>query len=137
MGVALIAACNTRTPTPPPLFELLAPSATGVSFENRLPEDSSFNVLNYLYYYDGGGVAAGDVNGDGLPDLYFTSNAGKNHLYLNKGDYRFEDVTDHAGVPGGGGWTTGVTMAEVNGDGRLDLFVSGVSVLTRGGHNIL
>ena len=137
VGVTLLAACGPTVPTPPPLFELLAPSATGVRFENRLPEDSSFNVLNYLYYYDGGGVAAGDVNGDGLPDLYFTSNAGKNHLYLNKGDYRFEDVTDRAGVPGGGGWTTGVTMADVNGDGRLDLFVSGVSVLTKRGHNIL
>ncbi len=137
LAVALLAGCHDRTPTPSPLFELLAPSATGVGFENRLPEDTSFNVLNYLYYYDGGGVAAGDVNGDGLPDLYFTSNTGKNRLYLNKGDYRFEDVTDRAGVPGGGGWTTGVTMADVNGDGRLDIFVSGVSVLTKRGHNIL
>ena len=65
---------------------------------NRLPEDTTFNILNYLYYYNGGGVAVGDVNNDGLPDLYFTSNLGPNRLYLNKGNYRFEDVTDAAGV---------------------------------------
>src|SRR6476660_4748694 len=70
----------------PAFFELLAPEVTGVRFENRLPEDTAFNILNYLYYYNGGGVAAGDVNGDGLPDLYFTSNAGKNWLYLNRGN---------------------------------------------------
>ena len=115
----------------------MSPAVTGVTFENRLPEDTTFNVLNYLYYYDGGGVAAGDVNGDGLPDLYFTSNAGRNRLYLNRGNYRFEDVTDRAGVGGGGGWSTGVTMADVNGDGRLDIYVSGVSFLTKRGHNVL
>ena len=138
--MVILAACSSSAPpapTVPPLFELLSPTATGVTFENRLPEDTTFNVLNYLYYYDGGGVAAGDVNGDGLPDLYFTSNTGKNRLYLNRGDYRFEDVTDRAGVPGGGGWTTGVTMADVNGDGLLDIFVSGVSFLTKRGHNVL
>lgn len=119
------------------LFETLSPRATGVRFENRLPEDTAFNILNYLYYYNGGGVAAGDVNGDGLPDLYFTANLGPNRLYLNKGNYRFEDVTDRAGVRGTGGWTTGVTMADVNGDGRLDLYVSGISYLGMRGHNVL
>ena len=119
------------------MFELLSPTVTGVHFENRLPEDTTFNVLNYLYYYDGGGVAAGDVNGDGLPDLYFTSSTGKNHLYLNRGNYTFEDVTDRAGVGGTGAWTTGVTMADVNGDGRLDIYVSGVNYLTQRGHNVL
>ena len=129
--------CQRAKHEPLPLFEQLAPSATGVTFENRLPEDTAFNILNYLYYYNGGGVAAGDVNGDGLPDLYFTGNVGGNRLYINKGNYKFEDVTARAGVGGAGGWTTGVTMADVNGDGRLDIYVSGVSYLTMQGHNIL
>ena len=121
----------------PTLFELLPPDSTGVHFANMLPEDTTFNILNYLSYYNGGGVAAGDVNGDGLPDLYFTSNVGPNRLYINKGNYRFEDVTDRAGVGGTGGWTTGVTMADVNGDGKLDIYVSGVSYLSMHGHNVL
>jgi hypothetical protein len=119
------------------MFELLSPQETGVTFENKLPDDTAFNILNYLYYYNGGGVAVGDVNGDGLPDLYFTSNLGPNRLYLNKGNYKFEDVTDRAGVRGIDGWTTGVTMADVNGDGKLDIYVSGVSYLSKHGRNIL
>ena len=90
------------------LFELLPPEATGVTFANRLPEDTAFNFLNYLYYYNGAGVAVGDVNGDGLPDLYFVSNIGSNRLYLNKGNYRFADVTARAGVADSVGWKTGV-----------------------------
>ena len=129
-------ACR-RADDPPPLFERLAPSATGVTFANRVPEDSSLNILNFLSYYNGGGVAAGDVNGDGLPDLYFTSNLGANRLYLNRGNYRFEDVTDRAGVTGPRGWKTGVTMADVNGDGRVDIYVSTVSYLSLKGRNAL
>ena len=136
LALLAIAGCRGAKETPT-LFELLPPDATGITFANRLPEDSTFNILNYLYYFNGGGVAAGDVNGDGLPDLYFTSNVGSNKLYLNKGNYRFEDVTDRAGVRGAGGWTTGVTMADVNGDGRLDLYVSGVSYLSMQGRNVL
>ena len=92
----VLAACSQAKKSPT-LFELLPPEATGVTFANRLPEDTAFNILNYLYYYNGGGVAVGDVNGDGLPDLYFTSNLGPNKLYVNKGNYKFEDVTDRAG----------------------------------------
>src|SRR6266700_5104897 len=121
----------------PQLFELLPPGRTGVTFTNRLPDDSAFNILTYMYYYDGGGVAVGDVNNDGLPDLYFTSNVGPNRLYLNKGAYRFEDVTDRAGVADSDGWKTGVTMADVNGDGFVDIYVSGVDFLTMHGHNVL
>ena len=122
---------------PAPLFELLSPTATGVTFANQLPEDSAFNILNYLYYYNGAGVAVGDVNNDGLPDLYFTSNLGPNRLYLNKGNYRFEDVTMRAGVADSIGWKTGVTMADVNGDGYVDIYVSAVDYLTMHGRNVL
>src|SRR6202171_540007 len=88
----LLASCE-RKQNARPLFELLAPSATGVTFANKLPE-TGFNIVNYLYYYNGGGVAVGDVDGDGLPDLYFTSNIGPNKLYRNKGNYQFEDITE-------------------------------------------
>ncbi|HEX8848378.1 MAG TPA: VCBS repeat-containing protein [Gemmatimonadaceae bacterium] len=132
----VLASCK-RPEHEKPLFDSLAPAVTGVTFANDLPEKADFNPLNYLYYYNGGGVAAGDVNGDGLPDLYFSANLGKNRLYINKGHYRFEDVTDRAGVAGPPGWKTGVTMADVNGDGKLDIFVSAVSYRSMRGHNVL
>jgi len=108
-----------------------------VTFANTLPEDSAFNILNYLYYYNGGGVAAGDIDGDGLPDLYFTSNLGPDRLYRNKGHFQFEDITGRAGVAGPPGWKSGVTMADVNGDGHLDIYVSAVNYLAMQGRNIL
>ncbi len=120
-----------------PLFESLSPRSTGVTFANDLPETAEFNILNYLYYYNGGGVAVGDVDGDGFQDLYFTSNLGPNKLYRNRGNYEFEDITDKAGVADSVGWKTGVTMADVNGDGRVDIYVSGVDYLTMHGRNVL
>ena len=136
LPVALLAllACKAGSA---PRFEQLDASRTGITFANRLPEDTSFNILNYLYYYNGGGVAVGDVDNDGLPDLYFTSNLGANRLYLNKGSYRFEDVTARAGVADSVGWKSGVTMADVNGDGRVDIYVCGVSYLGVRGRNVL
>jgi hypothetical protein len=108
------------------VFTELSPEKTNVTFANNITEDERNNIIQYLYYYNGGGVAAGDVNNDGLPDLYFTSNQGSNKLYLNKGKMKFEDATEAAGVGGKGNWTTGVTMADVNGDGYLDIYVCNV-----------
>jgi hypothetical protein len=137
MLVCLAGCGRDKRPTQPPLFELLKPEATGITFSNTLPEKPDFNILNYLYYYNGAGVAVGDVDGDGLPDLYFTSNLGADKLYRNKGDYQFEDITDKAGVADSVGWKTGVTMADVNGDGKVDIYVSGVDYLTMHGRNVL
>src|SRR5687768_4005346 len=135
-GVLSVAGCE-RGEKSATLFELLSPATTGVTFRNDLPEKPEFNILNYLYYYNGGGVAAGDIDGDGLPDLYFTSNLGSDRLYLNKGNYRFEDITERAGVAGPPGWTSGVTMADVNVDGHTDIYVAAVSYLTMKGRNVL
>lgn len=112
-----------------PLFTLLAPEQTGVTFENTITESLNGNVLMYEYFYNGGGVAVGDLNGDGLDDLYFSGNQVPNRLYVNKGNrdgepLKFEDVTTQAGVAGrDSSWKTGVTMADVNGDGKLDIYV--------------
>ena len=131
-----LAACTS--PEDPTLFERLPPERTGVTFANTLEESPRFNILNYLYYYNGGGVAIGDLNGDDLPDLYFTANEDSNRLYLNRGDFRFAGITEEAGVAGSANWTTGVTMADVNGDGLLDIYVSAVGgYLDRYGRNEL
>lgn len=114
-----------ESPTPrAALFTALSPDQTGVTFANNLSEGLNTNVLMYEYFYNGGGVAVGDLNGDGLDDIYFSGNMVPNQLYLNKGSMKFTDVTQSAGVAGREGpWRTGVSMADVNGDGKLDLFV--------------
>src|SRR3989475_932575 len=137
LATALATLCCRRVPTVPPLFEAVGGATTGITFANTLPEDTAVNIVNYLYYYNGGGVAAGDIDGDGLVDLYFTSNLGSNRLYRNLGNFRFEDITDRAGVADSVGWKSGVTMADVNGDGRLDIYVSGVDYLGMKGRNVL
>ena len=105
------------------LFTSLSHKRTGIDFRNWVKESESFNVLDYGYLYNGAGVAIGDVNNDGLEDIYFCSNLTKNRLYLNKGKFRFKDITDEAGVGGPGTWSNGVTMADINGDGFLDIYV--------------
>ncbi len=108
-----------------PLFQKLDANQTGLTFKNELNPTPEFNILKYLYYYNGGGVACGDFNGDSLPDIYFTANQGLNRLYLNQGDLKFRDITEitqTGGTPDG--WTTGVTTVDINHDGKLDLYVS-------------
>ena len=112
-----------KTPTST-FFQLLDSTATGIGFTNQVADQNDFNILTYRNFYNGGGVAIGDINQDGLADLYFTSNLEKNRLYLNKGDFKFEDITEQTGVAGTKSWSTGATMADVNGDGWLDIYVS-------------
>ncbi|MDP4262768.1 MAG: VCBS repeat-containing protein [Bacteroidota bacterium] len=117
--------CNKKDK---PVFTSLPSSQTHIDFANNLEKKKLFSILYYLYYYNGGGVATGDINNDGLPDIYFTANSkGNNKLYLNKGNFEFEDITAKAGVAGTADWCTGATMADVNGDGLLDIYVSAVS----------
>jgi enediyne biosynthesis protein E4 len=104
-------------------FQLLDNKAAGIEFENTLTFDRKFNIYTYRNFYNGGGVAIGDVNNDGLPDVYLTANMGKNQLFLNKGKLQFENVTEKAGVGGTKAWSTGVCMADVNADGWLDIYV--------------
>ncbi len=116
--------CHKRTA----VFTSLSPSSTGIHFENKPLKKTAFGLLYYLYYYNGGGVAIGDVNNDGLPDIYFTANnPGGNKLYLNKGNFKFEDITEDAGVAGTSDWCSGVTMVDINGDGYLDIYVSAIA----------
>ncbi len=105
------------------LFTHLDNDDVGIDFINELTYDSKFNIYTYRNFYNGGGVGVGDINNDGLLDIYFTSNMGKNRLYLNKGDFKFEDITDKAGVSGNRSWSTGVTITDVDGDGLLDIYV--------------
>lgn len=120
------------------LFERLSPERTGVDFANDLAPSKALNIVNWPYYYNGAGVAAGDVTGNGRVDLYFTANQGSNRLYLNEGEFQFTDVTEAAGVGGTADWSNGVTMVDVNGDGRLDIYVSVVDgYLDLEGHNEL
>src|SRR5207237_1079004 len=106
------------------LFTRLSSSATGIRFENRLKETDALNVFTYRNFYNGGGVGIGDFTGDGLPEVVLTSNQGGPRLYLNQGHFRFRDITSESGITTErGSWTTGVAIADVNGDGLLDIYI--------------
>lgn len=122
--LCLLTSCNRKSDEA--LFLSLKPESTGLIFSNTLSESENLNILDYLYFYNGGGVAVGDVNNDGLPDIYLVSNQNKNHLFLNKGNWQFEDVTEKANIGGNSDWNTGAVMADVNGDGWLDIYLMAV-----------
>ncbi len=129
--IALLFCFNCAENTPLPfqdgkntVFTSIPQSHSKIDFENTVEENLYFNFLNFSYIYNGGGVAVGDINNDGLEDIYFTSNQNSNKLYLNKGNFVFEDITESARVEDDKGWSTGVTMVDINNDGWLDIYVS-------------
>ena len=120
------------------LLTQLSSTKTGINFKNTLQEDANNSIINYIYFYNGGGVATGDINNDGLPDLFFVSNQNENKLYLNKGNLEFEDITRKSNIQSNSDWKTGVTMVDINNDGFLDIYVCSVSqLLDFKGHNEL
>src|SRR6478609_7606681 len=121
--LTFIVACCISCTNKKTLFELLPSSQTGIDFINRVEETDSINVLEYMNIYTGAGVAAGDINNDGLVDLYFGGNQTTGRLYLNKGNFKFEDITEKAGLITNR-WCTGVSMVDINGDGFLDIYVN-------------
>src|SRR5213593_3125606 len=120
IGTVLLLGCNGGRE---PLFTLLSPRQTGITFENTITTTDSFNVQRDVYIYNGAGVAVGDINNDGLPDIFFSGNMVSSRLYLNKGNMQFEDITERAGVKTNR-WCTGATMVDINDDGYLDIYVS-------------
>jgi len=136
----LFLSCN-KSPkqTGQDIFSLKSSEESGLRFSNTLVESNSLNIIEYLYYYNGGGVAVGDINGDGLDDVYFCGNQTADKLYLNKGTLTFEDVSEKSGINSPQSWSSGVTMDDVNGDGHLDIYVCKVSLLNEGEniHNLL
>ena len=123
MAFVLLAINSCKEKQGAKLFQELSAKETGITFENTVIQNGENNVLNYSYYFNGGGVALGDINNDGFSDVYFSGNLLPNKLYLNKGNFEFEDITEQAGVAVTEGWKTGITMADVNQDGWLDIYV--------------
>ena len=117
------------------LFTLLHSQETGVNFVNKVENQKNFNIFKYRNFYNGGGVAIGDINNDGLSDIYFTGNMVPNRLYLNKGNFKFQDISESAGIKGNKPWSTGVVMVDVNQDGLLDIYVSNAGNLEGNNHD--
>ncbi|SFZ92760.1 Repeat domain-containing protein [Flaviramulus basaltis] len=122
LGV-LIVGCNQKDDL---LFKNPSADQTGVKFTNSISETNDLNILDYLYFYNGGGVAIGDINNDDLPDIFLSGNQVKSKLFLNKGDLKFEDISEKAKIQGNSSWNTGAVMGDVNGDGLLDIYVCAV-----------
>ncbi|MET0245065.1 MAG: VCBS repeat-containing protein, partial [Flavitalea sp.] len=120
--MALVSSCDDETRSEPS-FLALDNKITGLDFANKLTPTDSFNLFNYMYYYNGSGVGAGDFNNDGKTDLFFAANQGENRIYLNEGGLKFKDVTDVSAIPQDGGWSTGVSVVDINNDGLLDIYI--------------
>ncbi|MGC6479243.1 MAG: VCBS repeat-containing protein [Flavobacteriaceae bacterium] len=137
--VGIFCACTNSTTSnsdnSSPLFSLLSAEKTGVDFSNNIQNQKDFNIFKYRNFYNGGGVALGDINNDGLVDIYFTGNMEQNRLYLNQGDFRFKDITEEAGVGGNKPWSTGVCMVDINNDGLLDIYVSNAGNMEGNNHD--
>lgn len=118
----LLAGCGKKN-IEHPLFKALNGGRTGIDFSNKLTYSPAFNLFKYMYFYNGSGIGAGDFNGDGKIDLFFASNQGQNKLYLNEGGLKFKDLTTEATIPNDGGWSTGVSVVDINNDGLLDIYV--------------
>ena len=121
LSILALSGCTSRPSSP--LFELIPPERTQIDFQNTLGYDYDFNVYRYRNFYNGGGVALGDINGNGRLDVFFTGNQTPNRLYLNEGGFRFSDISHDAGITGNRAWSTGVSMVDINGDGWLDIYV--------------
>lgn len=122
-SIIFFTACGKNKRIEHPVFTVLEEQETGIHFKNRLSPSPAFNALDYMYYYNGAGVGAGDFNKDGYTDLFFASNQGRNALYINVGSMHFTDVTAEAAIPDDGGWSTGVSVVDINNDGLLDIYV--------------
>ncbi|MDT0620097.1 VCBS repeat-containing protein [Croceitalea vernalis] len=134
-----LSSCNKEVKeevvTSPTLFTLLDAQETGVDFINKVENQKNFNIFKYRNFYNGGGVAIGDINNDGLSDIYLTGNMEPNKLYLNKGDFKFDDISESAGIKGNKPWSTGVVMVDINADGLLDIYVSNAGNLEGNNHD--
>src|SRR4026208_786152 len=118
----LFSSCKQRNNVPA-LFQVLDHNKTGLNFSNKLTPTKEFNVFKYMYFYNGAGVGAGDFNNDGLIDLFFAANQQPNKLYLNTGNLQFKDISAEAHIPQDTAWSTGVSVADVNNDGLLDIYI--------------
>jgi hypothetical protein len=121
--VLLSLGCTTKQDKKPAIFEALNADKTGLNFVNKLTPSAEFNMFKYLYFYNGGGLGAGDFNNDGLIDLFFSANQGSNKLFINLDGLKFKDGTIDAKIPQDGEWATGVSVVDINNDGLLDIYV--------------
>lgn len=137
----LVVSCDNKNkdtvdkPIENTLFTLLPPDSTGVKFINAIENHKNFNIFKYRNFYNGGGVALGDINNDGLTDIYLTGNMVPNRLFLNKGNFKFEDISETANILGNKPWSTGVVMADINNDGLLDIYVSNAGNMKGNNHD--